>query len=447
MTTNDGTPTLATIVPWPRPISAGEGDREDDGDNARIVVRAPGQLELGHRKRGDAAEVADREVDLPEEKDEDDAVGEHGHARHLNDDVDEVGSREEVGRGESEEGDDRHLADEHRQHAEIARLDVVARPLQPTGMLLRVRSRGDAGARDRDVWLCAHVSTSGSGARDSRDLRRDPRGDRVDDFLLGRLLALVDADVAPESEHGDPVCDLEDVVQVVRDEHDRKASVGEALDEVEHLARLRHAERRGRLVEDDEARVPLHRLRHRHRLALAARERCDRLPDGANRGHGERRQRFARALLHRGLLQAEEPVTQLASEVHVLDDVQVVTQGEVLVHDLDPELGRVLRAVDGDRLSVEEDLAVVVAVDARDALDQRRLAGAVVADEGHDLAAPHLEVDRGERMHGAEALVEIANLEQRRSRGAVVVVVVMAFGVCEAWEPPALQAAPRSTCL
>ena len=136
-----------------------------------------------------------------------------------------------------------------------------------------------------------------------------------------------------------------------------------------------------------------------------------------NRGHGERRQRFARALLHRGLLQAEEPVTQLASEVHVLDDVQVVTQGEVLVHDLDPELGRVLRAVDGDRLSVEQDLAVVVAVDARNALDQSRLAGAVVADEGHDLAVPHLEVDRGERVHGAEALVEIADLEQRRRRG------------------------------
>ena len=55
----------------------GEGDREGDGDDARIVVRATGQLELGDRKRGDAAEVADREVDLAEQEDEDDAVGEH----------------------------------------------------------------------------------------------------------------------------------------------------------------------------------------------------------------------------------------------------------------------------------------------------------------------------------------------------------------------------------
>ncbi len=51
------------------------------------------QLELGDDEGGDTAEVADREVDLAEEEDEDDAVGEHRHARHLDDDVDEVDAR------------------------------------------------------------------------------------------------------------------------------------------------------------------------------------------------------------------------------------------------------------------------------------------------------------------------------------------------------------------
>src|SRR5205823_8942728 len=48
-----------------------------------------------------------------------------------------------------------------------------------------------------------------------------------------------------------------------------------------------------------------------------------------------------------------------------------------------PERHRVLRPVDGDGLTVEEDLAGVGRMDAGDAFDQRRLAGAVVADESH----------------------------------------------------------------
>jgi hypothetical protein len=41
----------------------------------------------------------------------------------------------------------------------------------------------------------------------------------------------------------------------------------------------------------------------------------------------------------------------------------------------------VLGVADGDTLSLEEDLALVGRVDAGEDLDQRRLAGAVVADE------------------------------------------------------------------
>ena len=72
--------------------------------------------------------------------------------------------------------------------------------------------------------------------------------------------------------------DVEDVVQVVRDQDDGEFLIGEPLDEVEHLLGLGHAERRGRLVEDHEAGVPEHRTGDRHRLALPARERGDELP-------------------------------------------------------------------------------------------------------------------------------------------------------------------------
>ena len=125
-------------------------------------------------------------------------------------------------------------------------------------------------------------------------------------------------------------------------------------------------------------------------------------------------ERLGRALLHGGLLEPEQPVTDLAAEEHVLDDVEVVAEREILVHDLDPEPGRVLRAVDAHGLAVEDDLAGVVAVDPGDALDQRRLARPVVADECHDLAVPHLEVDVGQRLDRAERLRQAANLEEWR---------------------------------
>jgi hypothetical protein len=50
-------------------------------------------------------------------------------------------------------------------------------------------------------------------------------------------------------------------VQVVRDQQHAEALLGEAIDELQHLLGLGDAERRGRLVEDDEARVPHHRAR------------------------------------------------------------------------------------------------------------------------------------------------------------------------------------------
>jgi hypothetical protein len=59
-------------------------------------------------------------------------------------------------------------------------------------------------------------------------------------------------------------------VEVVRDEDDADALLAEATHELQHLLGLRDAERRRRLVEDDELPVPHHRARDGDRLALAA---------------------------------------------------------------------------------------------------------------------------------------------------------------------------------
>ena len=101
----------------------------------------------------------------------------------------------------------------------------------------------------------------------------------------------------------------------------------------------------------------------------------------------------------------------LASEEHVLDDVEVVGERKVLVDGLDAELGRVARRADASRMSVPQDLAPIRRVDTGHRADQDRLAGTVVTDERGDLARRDLEVDPGERVHRSEALVESSQFE------------------------------------
>ena len=59
-------------------------------------------------------------------------------------------------------------------------------------------------------------------------------------------------------------------------------------------------------------------------------------------------------------------------------------------------------------------------MDAGEDLDQRRLAGAVGAEEGVDLAAPDRQVDAAQGLGAAEALVQIADDQQRLGRGPLV---------------------------
>ena len=98
------------------------------------------------------------------------------------------------------------------------------------------------------------------------------------------------------------------------------------------------------------------------------------------------------------------PAALLLAEEEVGHHVEVVAQGEVLEDGGDAEVLGLGRATDPDGLAVEGDVAVVGGVDARDHLDERGLAGAVVADQGDDLTRPDVHVDVREGLDGAEAL-------------------------------------------
>ena len=105
-------------------------------------------------------------------------------------------------------------------------------------------------------------------------LVRHAGDDQLDLVDRGLLRVDVVGDDGAAAQHDDPVHHLEDVVDVVGDEDAGVAAVAGVAHEVEHAAGLGDAEIVGRLVEDDQVAVEIHRAGDRHRLPLAARERA-----------------------------------------------------------------------------------------------------------------------------------------------------------------------------
>ena len=103
----------------------------------------------------------------------------------------------------------------------------------------------------------------------------------------------------------------------------------------------------------------------------------------------------------------------LVAEEDVLGDRQHRHQRKLLVDDDDAEMLAVVDAFEMAILAAIDDRAVIGAgrIDARQHLHQRRLAGAVLADHGMDLALLDAEVDVRQRFHARERLGDVAHLE------------------------------------
>src|ERR1019366_6279636 len=110
-------------------------------------------------------------------------------------------------------------------------------------------------------------------------------GHQVDDGLGVVPRRRPDGDQAAQPQHGDPVRDRLDVVQVVRDDDHRDVLALQPLDQVEHDAGLGDAQGGGRLVQDNQLSLAHHGPGDRDRLPLAAGQRAHRLADRADRHH------------------------------------------------------------------------------------------------------------------------------------------------------------------
>ena len=102
-----------------------------------------------------------------------------------------------------------------------------------------------------------------------------------------------------------------------------------------------------------------------------------------------------------------------APEEEIPPDAHQRDGADVLMHGRDAAAQRIARVGELGLHAVEQDGAAARLVEAGQDLDQRRLAGAVVAEQADDLAGRHRHGDVGQRLHAGETLGDVAQLDQR----------------------------------
>ena len=221
------------------------------------------------------------------------------------------------------------------------------------------------------------------------------------------------ADVTAVAQHGVAIAETENLVQPMRDEDDRQAFGLQRPHDAGEIGDLGFAQSRGRLVHDDEPRLHGERagdldelllgdrkIAHlRHRIALEP----DALGDGLR-------------LLRHAPPAYEQLRAGFAADEHVLGDRHVGGEGELLVDRDDARALGVVRRRKGDRLPEQLDFARIGALRAGQNLEQRRLAGAVLAEKRMDLRRSHFEMDVLKRKHAGKALADAGHLEDRAVR-------------------------------
>ena len=155
--------------------------------------------------------------------------------------------------------------------------------------------------------------------------------------------------------------------------------------------------------------------RSRRSAARRSRGRARRGRDRSGR-RGARTARASGAASSGGRSGGQRP-QRLAADEDVLGDREVGEQRRLLVDDRDAGGAGVRGAGEHELRGRRPSISAprVGLMDAAEDLDERRLAGAVLADERVDLAAVQLERHALQRVHGAERL---AGVDQAQHRGA-----------------------------
>ena len=249
------------------------------------------------------------------------------------------------------------------------------------------------------------AETAARGLGDFLEVRADHHlGHRA----RGLALRVAMGDHLAAAQDGRGVAERDDLVQLVGDVEDRAAARRELAQGLEQLLDFLRRQHRGRLVHDQEPRIEQQRAHDLDALALA---------------DAQRRDDAARIELEP--IGVEHPVefgqefalreARIEAKRDVFEHRHRLEQREVLEHHADAEPASRARIGDADGRAVEDDLALVGREDAVDHLDQRRLSGAVLAEQRVDLAGLDAQVDVVVRAHAGKGLADADELEPRGS--------------------------------
>src|SRR5215210_584447 len=244
----------------------------------------------------------------------------------------------------------------------------------------------------------------------------DEFGEFFDGGLGDRLVVLY----AAVSEEVNPVADVEDLGVIVDDQdHGNAAFLFEALDEVEDQGALFCAHRSERLVEEQHLRVRVDGARDGYGLTLPAREPRHLGVYGRD-VYAHVFEILGGLSLHLAVVQ-EGSYGHLAVQEHVVEDRELVDEGEILVDGLDTQGARLGDGTEVDLVAFDQDPSVVGTVEARYGLEQRALACPVVADEPEDLSFADVQVHALENGDGPEALDDPLDTQVVRTVGRAVI--------------------------
>ncbi len=208
----------------------------------------------------------------------------------------------------------------------------------------------------------------------------------------------------------------ENLAEEVRDQDAACAGADDAADELQELPRGMRVERGGRLVEDDEVERVFgdgEGAGDLHHLAVPDRKIAD---DRVGRDAVARKDLVELAADQIAGPPAPAPaLDRRMKDAGVLRDRQVRAERQLLEDAADAELLRQRHRVAGLQRSADENFAAVRRERAGKHVHQRRLAGAVVADEPHAFARIDGEIHAVERVDGAEMLFDAAQLHDVRA--------------------------------
>ena len=236
----------------------------------------------------------------------------------------------------------------------------------------------------------------------------------LDDFVVGLRAREIARDIGAVAKDGAVVGKLGDLVHAVRDIDERETLVAQSLQDHEDPGHVRRGQRRRRLVQNEDTRVARQRLGDLDHLSARQRQ----IPDERHRVDVRRAgalQRFLGDAPLRPPVDQSEPAGRVA-DGNIVGDREVGNERKLLEDADDAGAIGGGRQVEGNLVAIKHNASRVRLHDARKNLDQRRLAGAVFAENGVNPSRVDREIGLLERAHAAIALGHALHAQDRGAR-------------------------------